>query len=157
MAIVMLLFTGEHMNKVDRKGRVSLPADFRAELPDGDDRFIYVYPAPRKAFALEAVNRAQLQARAQSIDAHGMYTPEQEYFSNVILGRARKLSIDGDGRIVLPAEFLDHAKVDGLAMFVGGGQQFHIWQPERYGVYLRESLQSAPGFTLPPPRQEPAS
>jgi len=152
----MLLFTGEHTNKVDAKGRVSLPADFRAELPDGDDRHIYVYPAPRKPFALEAVNRAQLQARSQSIDAHGMYTPEQEYFSNVILGRARKLSIDGDGRIVLPSEFLGHAEVEGLAMFVGGGRQFNIWRPERYEAYLLECLKSAPGFTLPPPRQEPA-
>ena len=152
----MLLFTGEHTNKVDKKGRVSLPAEFRAELPDGEDRYIYVYPAPRKAFALEAINRSQLEARTESIDSFGMYTPEQEYFSNVILGQARKLSIDGDGRIVLPLEFLDHAAVDGLATFVGGGKQFHIWRPDRYEEYKLEAKKSAPGFTLPPPRQEPA-
>ncbi len=151
----MLLFTGEHTNKVDKKGRVSLPADFRAELPDGEDRYIYVYPAPRKAFALEVINRSQLENRTESIDSFGMYTPEQEYFSTVILGRARKLSIDGDGRIVLPAEFLQHAKVDGMAMFVGGGKQFHIWQPDCYREYMLEALQSTPGFALPPPRLEP--
>ena len=96
------------------------------------------------------------EARTESIDSFGMYTPEQEYFSNVILGQARKLSIDGDGRIVLPLEFLDHAAVDGLATFVGGGKQFHIWRPDRYEEYKLEAKKSAPGFTLPPPRQEPA-
>lgn len=151
----MLLFTGEHTNKVDRKGRVSLPADFRAELPDSDGRYIYVYPAPRKAFALEAINRSQLEARTESIDSFGIYTLEQEYFSTVILNQARKLSIDGDGRIVLPAEFLDHAKIDAEAMFVGGGKQFHIWQPDRYQEYKREALNSTPGFALPPTRQAP--
>jgi MraZ protein len=151
----MLLFTGEHTNKVDRKGRVSLPADFRAELPDGDDRYIYVYPAPRKAFALEAINRAQLEVRVESIDSFGIYTPEQEYFSTVILNRARKLSIDGDGRIVLPAEFLDHAKIDAEAMFVGGGKQFHIWRPERCREYMLEAMRSTAGFVLPPTRLEP--
>ena len=40
----MALFIGTHENKIDRKGRVSLPADYRAELPSEDDRTIYIFP-----------------------------------------------------------------------------------------------------------------
>jgi MraZ protein len=154
----MLLFTGEHQNKVDRKGRVSLPSDFRAELPEGEDRFIYIYPSPKRKMALEAVNRAQLESLSESIDSFGFYTAEQEYFSSVILGRARKLSIDGEGRIVLPEDFRKESEIDDSALFVGSGKLFHIWHPDRYKEYAASVTQVAPGFSLPPvpPRGQPS-
>ena len=39
----MALFIGTHENKIDRKGRISLPADYRAELPLEDYRTIYIF------------------------------------------------------------------------------------------------------------------
>jgi len=153
----MLLFTGEHQNKVDKKGRVSLPSDFRAELPEGEDRFIYIYPSPKRRMALEAVNRAQLESLSESIDSFGFYTAEQEYFSSAILGRARKLSIDGEGRIVLPDDFRKETDIDDFALFVGSGKLFHIWCPERYKEYTANVLQGSPGFSLPPSPRETAS
>ena len=154
----MLLFTGEHRNKVDRKGRVSLPSDFRAELPEGEERVIYIYPSPKRKMALEAINRAQLEALSESIDSFGIYTPEQEYFSATILGRARKLSIDGEGRIVLPDDFREASEITDAALFVGAGKQFHIWSPDHYANFATNVQQLTPGFSLPatPPRAAPS-
>ncbi len=145
----MLLFTGEHRNKVDRKGRVSLPADFRAELPEEDGRYIYIYPSPKWDSALEAIDRAQLEALTENIDSFGKYTQEQEYFTTTILGRARKLSIDGEGRIVLPEDFRTSAKIEDMAVFIGAGRQFHIWQPDLYADYASGVNRTSPNFTLP--------
>ena len=144
----MALFIGTHENKVDRKGRVSLPADYRSELPKDDDRVIYVFPSLYIS-ALEACDRAQLELHAERIGALDRFSQEEAYFSSQILAEARKIGIDGDGRIVLPAEFMNRASIDGKALFVGGGPKFHIWQPEAYAEHKRVTQQALSGRTLP--------
>lgn len=144
----MALFIGTHENKIDRKGRVSLPADYRAELPKDDDRTIYIFPSLYTT-ALEACDRTQLALHAERIGALDQFSQEEAYFSSQILAEARKISIDGDGRIVLPAEFMGRAGIDGKALFVGGGPKFHIWQPEAYAEHRQETQQALAGRTLP--------
>ena len=144
----MALFIGTHENKIDRKGRVSLPADYRAELPEDDDRTIYIFPSLYIS-ALEACDRTQLALHAERIGALDQFSQEEAYFSSQILAEARKISIDGDGRIVLPAEFMSRASIDGKALFVGGGPKFHIWQPEAYAAHRQETQQALAGLTLP--------
>lgn len=144
----MALFIGTHENKIDRKGRVSLPADYRAELPEDDDRVVYVFPSLYIS-ALEACDRHQLELHAERINALDQFSREEAYFSSQILAEARKISIDGDGRIVLPSEFMTRANIDGKALFVGGGPKFHIWQPEAYTEYRRETQEALSGSTLP--------
>lgn len=144
----MALFIGTHENKIDRKGRVSLPADYRAELPEDDDRTIYIFPSLYIS-ALEACDRTQLALHAERIGALDQFSQEEAYFSSQILAEARKISIDGDGRIVLPAEFMSRASIDGKALFVGGGPKFHIWQPEAYAAHRQETQQALAGRTLP--------
>ena len=144
----MALFVGTHENKIDRKGRVSLPADYRAELPKDDERVIYIFPSLYTT-ALEACDRAQLAQHAERIGALDQFSQEEAYFSSQILAEARKIGIDGDGRIVLPAEFMSRAKLDGRALFVGGGLKFHIWQPEAYTEHRRETQEALAGRTLP--------
>lgn len=144
----MALFVGTHENKIDRKGRVSLPADFRAELPKSDERVVYIFPSLYTT-ALEACDRAALEQHAARINAFDQFSQEEAYFSSQILAEARKISIDGDGRIVLPGEFVSRAQIDGKALFVGGGQKFHIWQPEAYDEHRRVTQQALSGRTLP--------
>jgi MraZ protein len=144
----MALFIGTHENKIDRKGRVSLPADYRAELPKDDDRVIYVFPS-LYITALEACDRTQLQLHADSIGALDQFSKEEAYFSSRILAEARKFTIDGDGRIVLPQAFIARAGIDGAALFVGSGSKFHIWQPEAYAKHRIETQDAVGSLTLP--------
>jgi len=156
-AVAMALFTGEYVNKVDKKGRVSLPADFRAELPGDGERVIYVYPAPDSK-ALEAADRARIEDHANRIDALGKYSEDEKYFSSVILAKARKLTIDGDGRFVLPPDFIACAVIAGKATFVGGGRQFYIWRPELYLEHAAAAggQQGVGGRVLPPAPPSPS-
>lgn len=151
----MALFVGTHENKIDRKGRVSLPADYRAELPEDDDRVVYIFPSLYTT-ALEACDRAQLALHADRISALDQFSQEEAYFSSQILAEARKIVIDGDGRIVLPGEFLKRAQLDGKALFVGGGAKFHIWQPNAYAEHRRETQEALAGRTLPSLTRPPA-
>jgi len=144
----MALFIGTHENKIDRKGRVSLPADYRAELPPEDDRTIYIFPSLYTS-ALEACDRTQLRLHAERINALDQFSQEEAYFSSQILAEARKIGIDGDGRVVLPGEFLERAQLDGKALFVGGGPKFHIWHPKAYATHRQETQEAFAGRTLP--------
>lgn len=144
----MALFIGTHENKIDRKGRVSLPADYRAELPTDQERAIFIFPS-LYTNALEACDRAQMELHSQRINALDQFSQEEAYFSAQILAEARKISIDGDGRIVLPTEFMTRTNIDGKALFVGGGPKFHIWQPKAYAEHREVTQKTLAGRTLP--------
>lgn len=126
-------FVSTFINKIDAKGRVSIPAPFRSVLErDGYQGSgapgIYCYPS-LDAPALDAGG----ERLAQKIDGllAGLpdYSDERDELSVALYGDVQVLSIDGDGRIVLPAALREHAGLDGKAAFVGLGEKFQIWSP----------------------------
>lgn len=149
----MALFTGQHENKIDKKGRISLPADFRAELPEGPGKVIYVFPSPRNQ-CLEAVDRDFIQDLSDRIREFDMFSDEEEDFSAVVLADAKKTALDETGRITMPTNCLEHAGLTDKALFVGGGRRFQIWHPDAYQEHARTRRERARSRTLPPRRRE---
>ena len=145
--IFMALFTGTYVNKVDKKGRVSLPADFRAELPEDGQRLVYVYRSPKDQ-ALEACDKAFMQRLADSVEELAMFSDDENDLSASIVGDARRQQMDETGRISLPPEFISYAGIDERATFVGRGSRFQIWQPERFEEHARTARERARGRTL---------
>lgn len=143
----MALFTGTFENKVDRKGRVSLPADFRSELPDEGDRVVYIYPSP-KHDALEACDKAFMQRLVQAIEDQPLYSDEEEDLNQSIVGQARKAQLDETGRLVLPPDHASFADITDKAVFVGQGSRFQIWAPDRFAEHSQQSRARAKGRTL---------
>jgi Uncharacterized protein conserved in bacteria len=132
----MALFTGTFENKVDRKGRVSLPADFRSELSGDDARVIYIYPAPRHD-RLDACDKAFMQRLVESIEERPLYSDEEEDLSEIIVATARKTLMDETGRVVLPSDLAALVGITDTAVFVGKGSRFQIWAPEAYPAYFK--------------------
>ena len=143
----MALFTGTYENKVDRKGRVSLPSIFRSQLPDGDARVVHVYRSPNLP-ALEACDQDFMDRLADSLEALDMFSDEEEDLGGVILADARALSLDGEGRIMIPAEHTAFAGIGERATFVGRGRRFQIWHPDTYGEHAAATRARAKGRTL---------
>lgn len=143
----MALFAGTFENRIDRKGRVSLPADFRSELPADGNRIVYVYPLPRGG-ALEACDRQFMQRLSDSLEQLDMYSDEEEDLASMIVARARRLSIDGEGRIVLPPDLIAAAGIDERVAFVGRGARFQIWDPTAFEARAGEVLERARGRTM---------
>jgi transcriptional regulator MraZ len=125
-------FVSTFTNKIDAKGRVSIPAPFRAVLErDGYAGGVYCYPS-LDAPALDAGG----ERLAQKIDGllAGLpdYSDERDELSVALYGDVQVLSIDGDGRIVLPQSLRTHAGIQSEVTFVGLGDKFQIWAPERF-------------------------
>ena len=129
-------FVSTFTNKVDAKGRVSIPAAFRAVLErdgykSGGAAGIYCYPS-LDAPALDAGG----ERLAQKIDGllAGLqdYSDERDELSVALYGDVQVLSIDADGRIVLPEALRLHAGIDGQVTFVGLGDKFQMWEPGRF-------------------------
>jgi transcriptional regulator MraZ len=126
-------FVSTFTNKIDAKGRVSIPAAFRAVLErDGyAGGGIYCYPS-LDAPALDAGG----QSLAQKIDGllAGLpdYSDERDELSVALYGDVHVLSLDGEGRIVLPEALRAHAGLATHVTFVGLGQKFQMWEPQRF-------------------------
>ncbi len=133
-------FVSTFTNKVDAKGRVSIPAPFRAVLerdaysgpadqkPGGG---IYCYPS-LDAPALDAGGERLAQKIDRLLAGLPDYSDERDELSVALYGDVQVLSIDGDGRIVLPEALRAHAGIGPQVTFVGLGDKFQMWQPERF-------------------------
>jgi len=152
----MALFAGTYENKVDKKGRVSLPAPFRAQLPEGDGRLVYVYRSPN-LLALEACDQAFMERLAESLEQYDMFSDDEAGMGAVIMADARPLSLDGEGRIIIPAEYMDYANIEGRVAFAGYGRRFHLWEPARLQAHTAESRTRVKGQTFRLKPTEPRS
>lgn len=146
----MTLFLSTYNNKVDRKGRVSVPAPFRNTLSTQEFQGIIVFKSSQHD-ALEGFGMDRMLEMSNRLDQFDMFSNEQDDLASLIFGEARQLPFDGDGRIVLPNDLAEFCGITDQAAFVGLGKKFQIWSPER----LSERLNSAraqvkdKGLTLP--------
>lgn len=127
----MALFLSTFTNKVDKKGRVSLPAPFRTALADQIHNGVVVFAAHNHA-CLEGFDCAKMEEISARLDQFDLFSSEQDDLATTIFGQSVQLPIDGDGRIILPEHFLKAAQIANKATFVGLGRKFQIWNPELF-------------------------
>ncbi len=124
------LFMSTYVNKVDRKGRVSVPATFRATLSGQSFNGIVVFPSFEHQ-ALEGAGIDRMEAISAGLDRLGQ-PKRQQQLANLILARSQPLPFDPEGRVMLPERFVAHAQIADSAVFVGLGATFQIWRPELF-------------------------
>lgn len=149
----MGLFLSTFVNKVDKKGRVSVPATFRATLSSLPFAGIVAY----RSFTTACVEGCgidfmeRLSDSAQEFDA---FSTEQENITALIFADARQLAWDPEGRIMLPEDLIAHAGLTETCAFVGKGKTFQIWEPQAYKQVEAEirarALQNRPTLPLKP-------
>jgi len=138
-------FVSHHMLRLDAKGRVSVPASFRAVLTrDGFDG-LYCYPALDRP-ALDAGGNALLAEIEALIASFPPYSEQREQFSLALYGTSETLKIDGEGRVVLTDGLKTHAGIDDAVIFVGLGHKFRIWEPGRFRAELTEATDKVRAF-----------
>lgn len=127
-------FLSTFTNKVDRKGRVSVPAEFRAVLAARQSARLLLFPALYDD-ALDAAAEdylATLKARADAMDPDD---PATTAFRATTFAQMRALPVDPEGRIVLDETFKLHAQIDDQVTFVGLGDKFQLWNPGRWVAF----------------------
>jgi MraZ protein len=131
-------FVSHYILRLDAKGRISIPAPFRAVLArDGFDG-LYCYPALDRP-ALEAGGHALLAEIEQLIDGFPPFSEEREQLSTALYGTSETLKMDAEGRVTLTDTLKDHAGIMDAAAFIGLGHKFQIWAPDRFGAQLSEA------------------
>ena len=148
----MTHFLGTHTNRLDAKGRVSIPAQFRAALrPEGGGNATLVLRPSHKHPCVEGWPDAVFQALAKPLDALDMFSEAHDDMAAALYADAYPLEADKEGRIVLPEALVAHANLAETVVFMGLGKTFQIWQPEaaeRRRAEARERARTR-GFTLP--------
>lgn len=127
----MTLFLSTYANKVDRKGRVSVPAPFRTALVTQSFPGIVLFRSGAHA-CLEGFAYATMEELSARLDHYDLFSSAQDDLATTIFAEAVQLPFDPEGRIVIPEHLLKHAGIDEQAMFVGLGRKFQIWSTAAY-------------------------
>ena len=139
----MALFLSRFDNKVDRKGRVSVPASFRVDLTSDAFAGVVAFPSPGNPGAIDGCNIGRMKQLADGIDSFNPFSAEYGDLATAILTKSHRLPFDGEGRIILPQQLLQHADITTMATFAGRGATFQIWAPEAYAIYEVEATERA--------------
>jgi len=124
----MKSFIGTFVNKIDAKGRISVPAPFRAVLQAKNLGGVACYPALTGP-CIEGCGLDRIEAMVETLPDQPIPGLDEDAIAHLIFASARELPFDGGGRIVLPAEFLKKAALTDQGAFVGKGRTFQIWNP----------------------------
>jgi MraZ protein len=150
------LFLSTFVNKVDRKGRVSVPATFRSTLATHRHPNQVVLIPSFKFQAIDGTGSDHLLEMMEGLNTLDQYSDRRDDLA-LVFAESRSLQIDGEGRIVLPDEIKDHAHISEEVAFVGLGTMFQLWEPQRFNAHRAEARERSRrgGVTLPPrtPRQ----
>lgn len=139
----MLKFLSTTTNKVDKKGRVSVPALFRSNIGPEGFQGVIAYKSFKHP-CIEGSDIGFMEQLSERIHGDfGFFSDENEALATVLLGKSTPMSFDPEGRIHLPQEYLDHANIDEAATFVGLGNKFQIWEPGAYDKHYETQLEIA--------------
>ena len=134
------MFLSIFENRLDKKGRVSVPASYRAHLSSLGYNGIICFPSFNNQ-SIEAWSQDRIEKISNSIDTLNPFDEKKDYFATSILSESINLQFDSEGRILLGQKLLKHAKNKNSMLFVGQGKTFQIWEPtnfEKFRVTARK-------------------
>lgn len=141
-------FTGTHTQKVDAKGRMSIPADFRRVLESGDPEWtpglfprMYLLYGDHLKNQLQGYTVEEFDALAAQIKALPRGSERKQKLSRLIIGQSIKLDVDKDGRTVMPIKQREKLGLtEGELTFSGLGDYFEIWKADVFGEKVSNDL-----------------
>jgi len=134
------MFLSTYENKLDKKGRVSVPASFRSYLSNLGYNGVICYPSFNNQ-SIEAWPQDRVEKISNLIDTLNPFEEKRDFFATSILSESINLQFDSEGRISLTPKLLKHAKIKNSMVFVGQGKTFQIWEPtifEKFKVNARK-------------------
>ena len=125
------MFLSIFENKLDKKGRVSVPASFRSYLSNLGYNGVICFPSFNNQ-SIEAWSQDRIEKISNAIDTLNPFEEKKDYFATSILSESTNLQFDSEGRILLTQKLLKHAKIKNSMLFVGQGKTFQIWEPSTF-------------------------
>ena len=136
------MFLSSYENKLDKKGRVSVPASFRSYLSNLGYNGIVCFPSFNNA-SIEAWSQDRVEKISFAIDSLNPFEEKRDYFATSILAESTNLQFDSEGRMSLTTKLLKHAKIRNSMLFVGQGKTFQIWEPTTFEKFRASARKKA--------------
>ena len=139
------MFLSTYENKLDKKGRVSVPASFRSHLSNLGYNGVICYPSFNNS-SIEACSQDRIEKISSAIDSLNPFEEKRDYFATAVLSDSSHLIFDTEGRVQFPKKLLNFARINSDILFVGLGKTFQVWSPknfEKFKTFARKkALQS---------------
>lgn len=130
------MFMGEHQHTLDGKGRIFMPARFREEL---GERFVITRGLDNCLFAYPAAEWDNLE---QKLKALPFTRSDARAFMRFFFSGASECEFDKQGRVLIPNNLRDHAKLQKDAVVIGVSTRVEIWSREVWQQYSEQAEQS---------------
>ncbi len=130
------MFLGEYTHTIDDKGRLTLPARYRAELAAGVvvtrglDKCLFVFPMD------------EWQKLSEKVSALPLTDTSARDFRRLLFSGATDAELDKQGRVLLPQYLRDYAGLNGNVILAGLNTHMEIWSPDAWNV-IRATIDSA--------------
>src|SRR6185295_11521891 len=103
-----MLFLSTYHNRIDKKGRLSIPAQFRTVLLAQESSGIVAYPSPINT-CVEGCGMQRIMKFNQRVERFEPYSPERDAFSAMLFGDSVQMTLDTEGRVMLPPQLVEFA------------------------------------------------
>ena len=137
-----MIFLSTYINKIDAKGRVSVPSSFRSVLEESGYKGMICYPSPTLN-SVEGCGYNRIKKLSDTIDALGPFSSERSAFSTSLLADSHQLSFDTEGRVILPIKLIEFANIKERVSFVGMGETFQMWDPDKYSEFQNKTFKQS--------------
>ncbi|MDA9980772.1 division/cell wall cluster transcriptional repressor MraZ [Pelagibacterales bacterium] len=138
----IMIFLSTFINKIDAKGRVSVPSSFRSVLEESGFKGMICYPSP-VLDSVEGCGFNRIKKLSDTIDALGPFSKERSAFSTSLLADSHQLSFDTEGRVILPNKLVEFASIKDQVSFVGMGETFQMWDPDKYSEFQNKTFKQS--------------
>ncbi|OKL45404.1 division/cell wall cluster transcriptional repressor MraZ [Pseudovibrio exalbescens] len=135
-------FVSHFTNRVDAKGRVSIPAPFRAALAKDGFEGLYCFPSPFQN-AVDAGGNGLVAEIQKKLEGFSTLSLEYDALSTALYGASETLKVDRDGRVMLSDMVRHHTGISDEVTFVGQGFKFQIWEPTKFREHREEAMKRA--------------
>jgi MraZ protein len=131
-----MFLTGTFHRAIDEKLRLAIPKRLREVLEGAENKGIYLAPGTDGSLA---VYSEEAFGRLAERLAHGSPTRQDvRAFTRLFFARAQRVELDGQGRMLIPQELVEHARLEKEIVLLGVQDHVELWAAERWQAYLAD-------------------
>lgn len=129
------MFTGSYFHLMDNKGRVSIPPRYREILQERQDRQIILTNFDNYLLAFPQSEWLKVEAR---LGEKALFNKDYRAFQRFLISGVQECPLDRQGRILIPQNLREYAKLSREVSLVGAVRCFEIWDRQTFEAHRKK-------------------
>ena len=135
----MLFFRGINSINIDAKGRMAVPKRYRDAISEAsDNQLVATIDLHSPCLLIYTLDEWEIIER--KLMSLPNVDPQARLYQRLLIGQACEMEMDSQGRVLLPSQLREHAKLDKPAILLGQGNKFELWSQEAWDASRPEML-----------------